>query len=219
MSRMNNGDDGFVDYYEILQLSPNADGETIDRVYRILAKRYHPDNNVTGKADKFRLIAEAHRVLSNPEQRAAFDGRYEGNRASILKIVDETSNTDNFAGDQRVFDGILSLLYISRRRDARRGGMGIVELERLLGYPAEHLEFHTWYLGQKGWIERLENGQLSITADGVDRVIAKNGLTVSQDRLLTENIRPHKNPSGNGSEELENIDRLRSDDAADDTPY
>ena len=199
MSNKPSRDSGFIDYYEALQLSPNADGETIDRVYRILAKRYHPDNNVTGNADKFRLIAEAHRVLSNPEQRAAFDGSYEGNRASVLKIVDETSNTDNFAGDQRVFDGILSLLYISRRRDARRGGLGIVELERLLGCPAEHLEFHTWYLRQKGWIERLENGQLSITADGVDCVIAKNGLAVSQDRLLTENIRPHRNPSGNGS--------------------
>jgi curved DNA-binding protein CbpA len=212
MTRTPNGQDGFTDYYEILQLSPNADSETIDRVYRILAKRYHPDNNVTGNADKFRQIAEAHRVLSNPEQRAAFDGRYEGNRAAVLKIVQDTSNTDSFAGDQRIFDGILSLLYISRRRDPRRGGMGIVDLERLLGCPAEHLEFHTWYLRQKGWIERMENGQLSITADGIDRVIEKNGLSVSQDRLLTESNGSHKYASSNGSKQAKNGNEPYFDD-------
>jgi curved DNA-binding protein len=34
----------FVAYYETLQLSPNADQATIERVYRLLAKKYHPDN-------------------------------------------------------------------------------------------------------------------------------------------------------------------------------
>ena len=37
----------FEDYYEMLQISPNADSETIHRVYRILAQRYHPDNHDT----------------------------------------------------------------------------------------------------------------------------------------------------------------------------
>jgi curved DNA-binding protein CbpA len=189
---------GFVDYYDVLQLSPNADQETIDRVYRMLAKRHHPDNHATRNPDKFRFTAEAHRILSDPEQRAAFDARYEENRASLLKTVDETSNIDTFAGDQRIFDGILSLLYISRRRDAQKGGMGSVQLERLLGCPPQHLEFHTWYLRQKGWIEHLENGQLTITANGVDRVMAANGLILSPDRLLTENSRSQDGPTGNG---------------------
>ena len=196
MNRPSKHEDTFIDYYEILQLSANADGETIDRVYRMLAKRYHPDNHVTSNADRFRLIAEAHRILSNPEQRAAFDARYEETRTGVLQIFDDTSNPDNFAGDQRIFDALLSLLYISRRRDARKGGLGILQLERLLGCPSEHLEFHTWYLRQKGWIERLENGQLSITADGVDRVIERNALSVSQDRLLNANNRTHADHFG-----------------------
>ena len=62
--------DGFSDHYEALQLSPNADSETVDRVYRILAKRYHPDNQETGDAAKFGTIATAHRILSDPELRA-----------------------------------------------------------------------------------------------------------------------------------------------------
>ena len=42
----------FIDYYEDLQVSPNADQETIERVYRLLAKRYHPDNHLTGAPRK-----------------------------------------------------------------------------------------------------------------------------------------------------------------------
>jgi len=44
--------EGFIDYYEILQLNQRADQETMDRVYRFLAKRYHPDNQNTGDPEK-----------------------------------------------------------------------------------------------------------------------------------------------------------------------
>ena len=37
-----------VDYYEILQISPNAEPETVHRVFRLLAQRCHPDNAETG---------------------------------------------------------------------------------------------------------------------------------------------------------------------------
>jgi curved DNA-binding protein CbpA len=41
----------FTDCYENLQISPNADMEMIERVFRLLAKRYHPDNKQTGNAE------------------------------------------------------------------------------------------------------------------------------------------------------------------------
>ena len=47
-----------ADYYELLQISPNAEPETIHRVYRLLAQRYHPDNRETGNAQKFRLARQ-----------------------------------------------------------------------------------------------------------------------------------------------------------------
>src|SRR5438874_8905397 len=109
--RMRQTADGSSDHYEALQLSPNADSETVDRVYRILAKRYHPDNQQTGDATKFGMIADAHRVLSDPEQRAAYDARYEENRGAVLKIIDEASGSNAFTTDQRIFEAILSLLY------------------------------------------------------------------------------------------------------------
>jgi len=181
----------FQDYYEVLQLSPNADQETIDRVYRILVKRYHPDNQDTGDTAKFNQIVEAHRVLSEPQLRAAYDVRYDENRSTVLKIFDDASQPDSYDGDARIFDGILSLLYVARRRDASGGGMGSVQLERMLGCPAEHLEFHLWYLRQKGWVERLPSGLLAITADGVDRVIQNDNLSLRRDRLIAERSTVH----------------------------
>ena len=34
----------FIDYYELLEISPNANSGTIERMFRYFAQRYHPDN-------------------------------------------------------------------------------------------------------------------------------------------------------------------------------
>jgi hypothetical protein len=67
---------------------------------------------------------------------------------------------------------LLSLLYVKRRRDLRNPGIGNLDMERLLESPREILDFHLWYMKQKGWIERTEEGRLAITADGVEKVEA-----------------------------------------------
>ena len=197
---------GFRDYYETLQLSPNADEETISRVFRILVKRYHPDNRDSGNTKKFNEVMDAYRILSDPEKRAAYDVRYEENRATVLKLFDEASASDSFDSDRRVFEGILSLLYVSRRRNPDRGGVGIIQMERLLGCPSQHLEFPLWYLRQKTWIERLENGLLAITVAGVDKVIEQNNIILRSDRLIAE-----KATSGapDAAEDLEMVPLLR----------
>ena len=61
------------DYYEFLQISPNAEPDTIHRVYRFMAARLHPDNATTGDAQKFFLLRQAYDVLSDPERRAKYD--------------------------------------------------------------------------------------------------------------------------------------------------
>ena len=176
----------FEDYYETLQLSSNADTETIDRVYRILVRRYHPDNQETGDTEKFNRIVRAHKILSDPDTRASFDVSYEENRGTTLKIFQETKNPESYDGDKRIMEGILSVLYTSRRRDSDKGGVGIVQLERLLACPSKHLEFHIWYLKEKGWVERMENGMFAITASGCDRVMEQDGMFLRKDRLLSE---------------------------------
>ncbi|MBZ9847988.1 DnaJ domain-containing protein [Mesorhizobium sp. CA14] len=50
----------FVDYYDLLEISPRATPETIERIFRYFAKRYHPDNQETGDERRFSDLVEAH---------------------------------------------------------------------------------------------------------------------------------------------------------------
>lgn len=159
------------DYYDILQVSPRADRDTIDRVFRHLAKRYHPDNADSGDTDRFNAVVEAFRVLSDAERRADYDARYTQVREEQWRIFDQESTGDHVEEDRRIRSGILSALYAARRDDVDKPGMGILELERLIGCPEEHMKFHIWYLKENGWLSRLDNGKLAITASGVDRVM------------------------------------------------
>jgi molecular chaperone DnaJ len=63
------------DYYEILGLSRTASEKEIKAAYRRLARKYHPDVNKGDKAaeEKFKEIAEAFAVLSDPDKRAKYD--------------------------------------------------------------------------------------------------------------------------------------------------
>jgi hypothetical protein len=159
-----------IDYYETLQVSPRADRDTIERVFRHMAKRFHPDNNSTGDAERFSQVMEAYQVLSDPEARAAYDARYTDVRRQQWEIFDQASATSDVETDRRIRIGILTLLYQARRRDVSRPGVGALELESILGCPSDHMEFHVWYLKEKGWVQRLDTGLLAITVDGVERL-------------------------------------------------
>lgn len=187
--------DSFIDYYEVLQVSPNADLETIERVYRFLAKRYHPDNLQSGDAERFRVLTEAYHLVRDPERRAAYDVKYEGGRALQSQIFGKALPSDDIETDRRIQQGILSLLYTSRRRQPANPGVGSFELERLLGVPEQHLEFHIWYLQQKSWIERLDSGKFAISVTGVEAVLEKN-LYFREDRLLHEDNRIWQKKAG-----------------------
>ncbi len=63
------------DYYAILGVSRDADDATIKKAYRTLAREFHPDRN-PGDAEaesRFKELAVAYEVLSDPEKRARFD--------------------------------------------------------------------------------------------------------------------------------------------------
>jgi curved DNA-binding protein len=163
------------DYYDVLQVSPRADSETIERVFRHLAHRYHPDNRDSGNSDRFSELVNAHTVLSDPEQRAKYDVSYEGIRQERWRIFNQDSTTSEIVSDTRIRLALLSLLYVSRRDNAREPGMGIVELERLLACGTSVLEFHLWYMKENGWVERLDTGLLAISAAGVDKLFELGG--------------------------------------------
>jgi curved DNA-binding protein len=177
--------DSFEDYYEYLQVSPNADSETIEKVYRLLAKRYHPDNKDTGKAEKFQSLTKAYKTLSDAAKRAAYDANYEEARGRQWKAISEASCSKGFDGDAHIRRLILSVLCVKRRESPSEAAIGSWHLEKTVGWPESTLEFHIWYLKEKGWIERSENGGFAITADGVD-IIEAEGFMYRKDRLLPD---------------------------------
>jgi curved DNA-binding protein CbpA len=182
----------FVDYYELLQLHPNADTDTIDRIFRHLAKKFHPDNSEFADPDKFRRILEAHQTLIDPQIRAGYDARYQDYWNHKWGVAAEASSGAAFADDKVTREKMLSLLYVQRRRAMDAPGMGELDIARLLHMPPELMEFHLWYLKAKGWVERLETGHLAITAAGVDQV-EENRLQLNPDRLLGEHPFAPKN--------------------------
>ncbi len=74
---MNNSDQ---DYYEELGVPRDADQQTIKDAYRRLAMRWHPDRNKSPDAgERFKRIATAYAILSDPQKRAKYDARgFEG---------------------------------------------------------------------------------------------------------------------------------------------
>ena len=64
----------YKDYYRILGVAKDATRDDIKRAYRRLARKYHPDVSREADAEtRFKEVNEAHEVLKDPDQRAAYD--------------------------------------------------------------------------------------------------------------------------------------------------
>ena len=66
-----------MDYYRTLQIARHAEPEVIERAYKALAMKYHPDKAEPHERDRFtrrmQQINEAYRTLRNPEARRRYD--------------------------------------------------------------------------------------------------------------------------------------------------
>lgn len=77
----------YIDYYKELDLKKGATQEEIQRQYKKLARKFHPDvNKDTGAEDRFKRIVEAYEVLKDPDKRKKYD-RY----GRSWKNVDENA--------------------------------------------------------------------------------------------------------------------------------
>jgi curved DNA-binding protein len=144
-----------ADYYEVLQVSTSSEPETINRVYRMLAQRYHPDNQQTGDERRFREILEAYTVLSDPERRARYDVVHQQRQQDRWRLVSAGAQSENdFEMEQVIRLTVIEALYTKRRLEPSEPGISLLELEKMIGRPREHLEFTVWFLQQKKYVTR-----------------------------------------------------------------
>jgi curved DNA-binding protein CbpA len=172
------------DYYEVLQISPNADPDTVHRVYRLLAQRFHPDNAESGNEARFRALVDAYHVLSDAERRAQYDVVYTNIRQQRWRLVSENSQVATDLDSEHVMRlSVLELLYTRRRTERDNPGLSLLDLEELTGIAREHLEFPIWYLTQKKFISRSDGASLTITVEGVEHVEANLRDSTQRRRL------------------------------------
>lgn len=181
-----------ADHYETLQVSRRADGETIRRVYHLMAQRYHPDNHETGSDELFRQVVKAYEVLSDPARRAAFDVQLASHDQARLHLFENWQSSRGVQSEVLKRQAILRLLYNKRFTDGDQPWIILRDFENLMGCPREHLEFSFWVLRENKLVTRGDNARYEITYQGVAAVEAEetSGQAAAIHPLLTAPARP-----------------------------
>ena len=129
------------DYYEVLGIARDADQKTIKDAFRSLALKYHPDRNKAPDAEeKFKEIAEAYGILSDPKKRAQYDtGGFAGVEGFSAEDLFANIDFGDIFGDSGFgFDfggGMFGDLFGRHRRGPVRGQ----DLEVHLVVPLERI--------------------------------------------------------------------------------
>ena len=178
------------DFYEFLQISPNAEADTIHRVYRFLAVRLHPDNPETGDSEKFFLLKQAYDVLSNPARRLEYDAARKKEGPQAVPLSTTIDFMDSMEGELNRRLAVLALLYIQRRTNPYSPEVSLLDVENRMGFPRDYLEFTAWYLRNKGYITRSDNSDFTLTAEGVDFVESQRVNIPVLNKLLTTGTGP-----------------------------
>ncbi|MBI5173937.1 MAG: J domain-containing protein [Candidatus Melainabacteria bacterium] len=187
-----------INYYDLLQVNRDAHSTIIRYAYRFLAAMYHPDNTETGDAEKFRIITDAWRTLSDEGKRAAYDmslGAREQSPApgspqgaapgapgsaggaatfnrQALKV--QTSTTWNEL-EMRI--AMLQILLQAKKKRPATGGASAKMMMDILGTEdMAEMEFNIWYLREKGLIEMGER-LFMISVKGVDYLLEQLSKT------------------------------------------
>ena len=108
------------DYYQILGIEQDASDTVVKKAYRKLALQHHPDKNSGDPQaqERFKDITEAYTVLSDPKQRAAYDGR--GAFSGVSQDGSFSVNIGGFGDIFEQFDGIFGDFMGGRRGRGRQ---------------------------------------------------------------------------------------------------
>ena len=136
----------YKDYYATLGVKKDASQDEIQKAYRKLARKFHPDVNKDSQAEvKFKEIGEAYEVLKDPDKRKRYDqfgsnwNRRAGDRAVRRRAGRGSASTSGFqgggGGGAAGFSDFFEMLFGERRRGTaarRRAGLRRRRLRRRL---------------------------------------------------------------------------------------
>jgi DnaJ domain len=188
-----------ADFYELMQISRNADPDTIHRVYRFFAARYHPDNSVSSDPEKFALLRMAYDTLSDPHRRAEYDASYGRASHHHSPLSNTVDFMDDMEGERNRRLAVLAVLYYRRRANPYAPVVSLAEVEAHMGFPRDFLDFTTWYLLRKKYITRADNSDFALTVEGVEFVENGRIHIPILNKLLTDgslHIPPEKEKTG-----------------------
>jgi hypothetical protein len=178
-----------ISYYELLQVDRDAHPTIIRYAYRFLAAMYHPDNGESGDAEKFRIITEAWRTLSDEGKRAAYDMSL---GAKEVKAAAPSAQGGGPSGDPSQFGkdslpkipktglswneielrlAILQILLGQRKKRPQTGGATAKMMMDILSIDnVAEMEFALWYLRETNLIE-MGDRMFMISWRGVDYIV------------------------------------------------
>lgn len=184
----------FVDYYDFLMISPQADRAMVEWAVRLMLARYGKKNDQQADEEKYNLVKEAYRALADPKRRAAYDqqreeilaknaatapaanvstlpARLEGQRVEPESVrIELTATVDDVRLQKRIRQGIMSSLYDVITTRPRNPELGRAEIARSIGLTIDDMEFGIWYCREQGLLRTTAQGLYAITTKGVDWV-------------------------------------------------
>jgi hypothetical protein len=185
----------FVDYYDFLMVSPQADKAMLEWAVRLMLTRYGPKTPETADAAKYETTKLAYRALVDPAKREEYDQlwakhqdqagrgasprrerRSSPSRAAqppLEKICVELEATEEDVRLQvRLRQAVISALYDVLITNPRNIELGRAEVAKAIHCRIDDLEFPIWFLRECGLIKTSNAGDYSITAEGVKWVEA-----------------------------------------------
>lgn len=182
----------FVDYYDFLMVSPQADRAMLEWAIRHMLTRYGPKNAETADAAKYEQTKAAYRALVDPAKRAEYDATWKERNSSstsdrvgsserrgpaatgqlpINNIIVETAATiDDVHLQIKLRQAVVSALYSIMITNPRQPETGRAEVAKAVGCRVDDLEFSIWFLRESGLIKTSNAGDYAITAEGVQWV-------------------------------------------------
>lgn len=180
-----------LNYYHILEVNYDASQDDVKLAYRRLAKKYHPDVNAndTEKAEMFKLVNEAYKVLSDTDKKAAYDLRL------LLGIHEEytTTESNNYFYDNR--SRTFRYRYYRKREPVTYSKQTYLSVSLFLIFVASAIWLVpitlSWYSSSYNYdkgVEYYNNGQYFAALNSLDQAIMDFGSKNSEACLLASNI-------------------------------